>query len=649
MPRRRDPVPRAKAAGHWLGGILLLGLLAAGVVVAAVLLWENLDVRQLAPTLVSEPGPLPDPEPAVTPGVQSGPFSVALLNSPRNRSYFPDQSYYERELGRWRQLVEGLGAEVREVASEAELRRLDPDDLLLVPEAPCLSEEEVSAMLAHLDAGGGLVSNWAVGARDEECEWRGWNTISDITGAGDVRELATREALYLTVPGGMALSPGVDPGTRIEFRPEPSLALHLPGPRVYWSDWALNPAPDETGGGADVAAATMRTSSGGRGTWLGFRLSQAATPRDSAKLDRLVQNGVLWAAGRVVASPNPWPQGARAAFLLIQDVEAEYQNASAMADLLEDMGFPGTFFAVSQLVLDDPGLGGALVRAGEVGSQTSDHNPVAGLSYQDQAVRLRRSWSEIRGWTGVAPMGLRPPEESFDANTLRAWRDAGGSYVLGVNQARSGSPEIHRFGRGEPMVLLPRLLKDDYNVFVQEGALRADRLAEAFLEGTEKLRAIGGLAVVAVHTQIVGTGRRLEAVRETADSVVSQGDWWIAEAGEVAEWWKLRDGIRITVGALDQGAGPEPSDTSGVTEGEAAPPDSTRAPLPGLLVESVGEVDISELWIDVILPPGSEGMTPSVDGVPVAFITTDWGVRIALGDLSPREIKTISFPPARPQ
>jgi hypothetical protein len=320
--------------------------------------------------------------------------------------------------------------------------------------------------------------------------------------------LASREALFFTVPGGLPLSPGLDPGTRIELRPEPSLALNLPGPRVFWSDWALNPAPDESGGGADVAAVAGRTQEGGRMAWFGFRLSQAATPRDSSRMERLVQNGISWAAGLAVATPATWPNGSRAALVVIQDVEAEFQNAIAMADVLREESLPGTFFPVSRLVMDDRDLADALTSAGEVGSQTSDHTPVAGLTYEDQLVRLRRSWTEIRGWTGQGPTGLRPPEEAFDANTLRAWAEAGGQYVLAVNQARSGSPEIHSIGRGGHVVLLPRLLKDDYNVFVQEGAMRGDRLSEAYLEGTDKLRALGGLAVVASHTQIIGEGRR---------------------------------------------------------------------------------------------------------------------------------------------
>ena len=645
MRLKREPVPRARAAGHWLGGILLIGILAGGVIAAAVLLWENLDLRQLAPGLVSDPGRLPDPEPPAPPGIQPGTFPVVLFNSPRNRQFFPDEAYYPQALGRWRGLVEGLGGHVRAAVSVEDLRTLTPLELLVLPEAPCLSGEEVSAIHDHVEGGGGLVSNWAVGARDENCEWRGFGTVRDLTGAADVRELAVREALYITVPGGMALSPGLDPGTRIEFRSEPSLALKLPGPRIFWSDWALNPTPDESGGGADVSVATSQNSAGGRTAWFGFRLSQAATPRDSVSLDRLVQNGILWAAGRAMAAPAPWPNGKRSALLLIEDVEAEYQKALALAALLEDLDLPGTFFVVSRLVLDDPELGHALARVGEVGSHTSDHNPVAGLTYQDQAIRLRRSWTEIRGWTGSPPEGMRPPEESFDANTLRAWGETGGRYVLAVNQARSGSPEVHLLRGGGTMVLLPRLMKDDYNVFVQEGALRTDRLSEAFLEGAEKMRAIGGLAVVAVHTQIVGAGRRLDAVRAVADTAVAQGDWWIAEAGDVADWWRARAGVRLT--AVPPQVEALASSSPGSLEGIPPPEESVGVPsggrIPDFLVEGPEGESVTDLWIDIVLPGGSVAVTPFVDGVPVAYTTTDWGIRVPVGDLPAGENRLISL------
>lgn len=557
MRPKRNPVPRARDSWIWLGGVLLLGVLGAGVTAAAVVLWENIDIRRLAPDLVAAE-PLPFPELPTPPAVAEGGYTAVLFASPRNRNFFPDAAYYDRAVEGWRDLISRTGGSVRDAADAEALGRVAVDELLVLPEAPCLSPPELAAIRSHLFAGGSIVANWAFGVRDAACEWRGWQATLELTGAEDVRELETREGLFLTVPSGLALSPGFDPGTRIELRPDPSLALRLAGPRVYWSDWALNPAPDEGGGGADAAAVAGRTPEGGRTAWFGVRLNQAATVSDSIRLSRLIQNGILWAAGRPMASPAPWPDAKRAALIFTLDVEAEARNALDLAVLLEAEGLPGTFYAVSQMVQDDAELGAALAAVGEVGSQTTDHVPVAGLTAQDQAVRLRRSWTDIEQWTGVAPAGLRPPEESFDAATLRAWARAGGEYILAGNDARSGSPEIHRAGDAL-MVVLPRLVKDDYNVIVQDAALRADRLAEAFLNGTTKLRAIGGLAVVAGHTQIMDSGRRLNAYRVVADSARADGDWWITRADSVARWWRARSLTDLTfvptnISALSDGA-----------------------------------------------------------------------------------------------
>lgn len=648
MHPRRDPVPRARSAGQWLGGILLLGLLGGGLVAAAMLLWENLDVRQLAPALASGPGPLPEPERPPAPAVQPGSFSAVLFNSPRNGAYFPDQTFYPGALARWRGLVEELGGEVREASTDEDLRAMAPEDLLVLPEAPCLSLQEVDAVRRHLRAGGSLVSNWAVGARNEACEWRGWGLVAEFTGAGDVRELGNREALYVTVPGGMALSPGLDPGTRIELRPEPSLALTSPGQRVYWSDWALNPAPDESGGGADAAATAVSLDEGSRSAWFGFRLSQAATRLDSLRMTRLVKNGIAWAAGIPTASAAPWPNGRGAALLLVEDVEAEYRNASAFAELLEELHVPGTFFAVSQLVQGDRALGEALSAAGEVGSQTSDHAPVAGLTLQDQTVRLRRSWNEIEDWTGTAPRGLRPPEEAFDANTLRAWHAAGGRYVLAVNQARSAAPELHPVEDGT-VVLLPRLIKDDYNVFVQEGASRPDRLTQAFLEGIKKLRALGGLAVIGVHTQIVRTGRGLEAVREVADTARIQGDWWMARAGDVADWWRRKAAVEVRFVQTPDSTSEPPSEPSAEPSAEPPSESPSESPPTGfhLLVEAPADEGVEGLWVDIVLPAGLGDLQPAVDDTFVAFTATEWGIRVPVGDLpagTTRRITLLTVP-----
>ncbi|MCG6955975.1 MAG: polysaccharide deacetylase family protein [Gemmatimonadetes bacterium] len=631
MRPKPDPVTRTRSAKHRLGRIILLGILGVGVVAAAALVWGSLDGRQPA----TSSGLLPAPAPPARAAFPGRSFPVVLFNSPRNRSFFPDSTFYPTALAQWAGLVQALGGEVREVGSVAELLALEPRELLLLPEAPCLSEAEVAAIRAHLAAEGSLVSNWAVGARDEKGAWRGWQTVAQLAGAGGVQELGTGRELYLTVPAETPLSAGLDAGTRIELRPAPSPALTLPGPRVYWSDWALDPAPDESGGGADVAALTTVTEAGGRAAWFGFRLSQGATPRDSVLLQRMVQNGVLWAAGIPTASPSAWPGGERAAMVLDEDVESDYKSSLAMAQLLEEVDLPGSFYVVSGLVQDDREVVEALAAAGEVGSHTTDHKPLGGLPFREQLRRLRQSQSDLEEWTGEDVDGLRPPEESFDSGTLRAWEELGGHYISASNQDRSASPEIHRTGGGT-MVLLPRLMPDDYNVFAQEGGIDSDRISDAFVEGARKLRTIGGLAVVGTHTQIVGAGGRLDAVRTLADTVRAQGDWWVATGRDVAQWWKKRAQVRVTF--------LQPGSHSPGLRGDSTP-DSLAAHRPEfrILVEAPESESIEGLWIYVVLPEGPDRLVPLVEGSPAPFVAAEGGVRVSVGDLAGGASRIIAF------
>lgn len=622
MRPKRDPVPRARDAWVWLGGLALLGILGAGVTGAAILLWENIDIRQLVPQLAAPPPPIPAPEQPPGAARDRRAFNAVVFSSPRNQAYFPDASYYRASLDAWSELIRSAGGRVRQAADAAGLRAIEEWDLLVVVEAPCMSADEVAAVRAHLRAGGGVVTNWAIGARDGACEWTGWQTVLELTGAEDVRELPPRQGLYLTVPGGVALAPGFDPGTRIELRPDPSLALRIGGARVYWSDWALNPSPDESGGGADVAAVATRSPLGGRIAWFGLRLGQAATSGDSTRLHRLIENGVAWAAGLPSAAPAAWPGASRAAMVFSLDVEDEPQNAVAMASFLRGRGLPGTFFAVSQLVLEDRELGRILSEAGEVGSQTSDHTPLAGLTAQDQRIRLRRASAEIEDWTGAAPTGLRPPEETFDVNTLEAWSRAGGTYLLATNEARSASPEVHSVESGT-VVLLPRVLKDDYNIIIQDRVLRGASLGRALLSGTQKVHAIGGLAVVAGHTQIIREGPRIEALGIVADSALAQGDWWIARATDVASWWSARGETTVAFRAPASG--------------------STATDISDLVVTAPADRGLDDLWIDVVLPYATEDRIPVVDGRSVAFEATEWGMRVPIGDLAAGQERRVSF------
>ena len=103
MRPKRDPVPRARDAWVWLGGLALLGVLGGGVTAAAVVLWENIDIRQLVPQLAAAaPGRLPLPEAAAPAARDSGTFDAVFFISPRNQAFFPEEAFYPSALDAWR-------------------------------------------------------------------------------------------------------------------------------------------------------------------------------------------------------------------------------------------------------------------------------------------------------------------------------------------------------------------------------------------------------------------------------------------------------------------------------------------------------------------------------------------------------------------
>jgi peptidoglycan/xylan/chitin deacetylase (PgdA/CDA1 family) len=624
MPPKRDLVPRVRSAPQWLGGLFVLGLIGAAVIGGGALLWENVDVQRMTTSAaLREPHTAPPSLMSDTPGHADTPIAATLYFSQASSEFFPEADYYPNLLDGWEQLVSAAGARVARISSVDDINSLTVEQVLIAPSAVCLSNSEVSAMRAFAERGGGLVLSWAAGARDSTCEWVGWDALNELTEIPDFNTLEQREAVYLTVPSGLPLSVGFGPATRIELSYESQLAMATRGARLYWSDWALNAEPVEEVVGMDAAAWLGRTDGGGRVVWFGFRLGHGASERDEEHIARIFRNGVWWAGGVPVVEIAPWPNGSQSAFMLTQDVESHFANSLNLARVAKEKAVPATFFVVSQLASEFPEIADSLMEAGEVGSHSSDHTVVADRAYVDQRSRLSRSQAELRGWAGDPVSGLRPPEERFDEATLRAWTWNGGSYIVGVNEARTGSPEVFDTPDGK-IVMLPRIIKNDYNVFVQDGAIRSRRLTEAYLAGMAKINALGALAIVSLRTQVAGENSRIQLVADVIDSARAQGDWWFASGHEMANWWLSR--WESSVGVNDMG------------EGRLQ-----------VSVTADDELGLDGAWLEVFLPGLPEDWIPRQSGALIRHVRTEWGVRIPLVDIAPGEESLLDLTYLEPQ
>ncbi len=570
--------PQPRAPWAWAGAIVLLGALAAGLLSAAMLLWRYIDVDSVlvAATL--------GPPPRVTEVAADVPLSeltvttswtANLYVSRSSAVFFPDKSYYAALASRWERLLEEAGASVQYISGSESLEALSDGQFLAIPAAVCLSADERAAIDSYVRRGGHLVASWATGARGADCGWIGYEFLEEVTQADAAGTLQGRPPNYIAVPHGKAVAAGFPPGLRIELRSEPWIALRSSATTAFWSDWALNPRAGPFGGAAAAAIAGVNES-GARVAWFGFRLDMGATDRDQRLIDRFVQNAALWAAGHTVAEVDPWPSGFRSAMAVTQDVEKYFGNSRLLAARFGDLGMPVTFFVVSKLVKDDPGLAATLQASGEVGSHGVDHRQVAGRLWGNQLAALRQARNDVEDWAGEQPLGLRPPRELYDQFTLEAWRRYGGLYVAGTNHARSAAPEIYDVPSGS-VVILPRIVDDDYAVMITRGMASADSLKAALLAALHKTRSLSGLDLVTLHTQLINSDRRLDAVESVVRAARDAGDVWMTGAGELAEWWLRRSHLSVKVR--------ERSDLSAI-----------------LTVRNEGRVSVSSAWIRVHLP-----------------------------------------------
>jgi peptidoglycan/xylan/chitin deacetylase (PgdA/CDA1 family) len=544
--------PRRRTPWTWGAAILLLGALVAGLVGGAVLLWRYVDVDSLIEAASDEAPPAVEelvaevrlPELPAT-----GEWSAHIYMSQRSAAFFPDPNYYPALIDRWESILAGLGADVGLVSGAPSIEALPAAELLVIPAAVCLEQGEREAIRRRVDDGGHLLVTWALGARDENCDWVGFEYLRDLAGAETAGTLEGEPPTYIVVPHGSVVAAGLPPGSRLELRTEPWITLRAGASNAFWSDWALNPlsAPE---GGVGSGAITHTTLSGARFAWFGYRLDVAAGPRDQRLLERLAQNAALWAAGHVLAELDPWPAGHRAAMAVTQDVEHSFTNSRRLAEGLSELGVPLTFFVVTQLAREHPELAGVLAAAGELGSHSVDHRQIAGRAWGAQLAAVNRARADLAEWSGELPLGFRPPRELFDSLTLEAWRRSGGLYLAASNGARSAVPDIFQVRSGR-VVVLPRVVDDDYTIIISRGQTRPDSLRSAFVAGLEKMRALGGLSLVTLHSQLIDSRREVEAIAAAVQAARDAGDVWLAGTGEIAEWWLTRSQLQLMVRERD--------------------------------------------------------------------------------------------------
>ena len=474
---------------------------------------------------------------------------VAIVRDRGSDGYYDTPATLDSIVGGWQLLLERLGAHVSTIAPEdtAAARRAE---VLLFPAEPCLGLASRRLIRAALGRGQGVVSTWITGTRDGGCATVGWSLPALLAGAMRLDTLDTRRGVYVTIPWGGVLTANVPPGSRLELQAGNHVAARTPKRDLVYSDRMLNPLPAQGINLLDGAVSHTRIGAG-RSVYLGFDPLRVEHDAWSGVLAHMIaRNAVAWASNKPMAAIEPWPNGKVAAAMIAQDVETEFSNAVHSVDSLDAAGVRGTWYVVSELAERNGDLVQRLARNGEIGSHTENHDVLAGQPLAQQEQRLATTQKEIRSLVGHSVAGLRPPEEQFDRNTLRAWLAVGGSYVFGSNDAHSASPELLGIG-GDTLVILGRVNNDDVLSLKHVQQLDVRRLTTEYIDAFAKVRALGGLFIMSYHSQFMSRPELVPVVAAVARRVKADTTVWLTTGGEAAAWWRGR--FKIDVDAVMSG------------------------------------------------------------------------------------------------
>ncbi|HET6230532.1 MAG TPA: polysaccharide deacetylase family protein [Longimicrobiaceae bacterium] len=465
---------------------------------------------------------------------------VAMIAEPQNGT-FGEAGFYGREVGRWRDWLAQLGAQSVSPANA---------DVLVLPQALCMGPELRALVAKHLAAGKGIVANGPMGSRNGLCHpLPDTLLVSLVGGRGSVSRFEPYHdnSYYAVVLGETALGAGVPPGARIELMPANQLVFRGADRSVYYANYRRTPVGMGKQPYFDGAIARARVGPG-RVAAFGFELAHVVPGWSEWVTRNVVANAVTWAAGRPVVQIAPWPEGKHAAAVVAQDVEADFRNAGGAVDLLEREKVPATFFVVGRLAEQSPWTMRRLVSYGEVGSHTYDHRSVERLSEAQSEATLRQAQSATAELSGRPVTGFRPPEEKYSLATLQAWARLGGRYVFTSNNSRAAGPEIVPLGR-DTLVLLSRVVDDDFEVLDRSSVRDRGVMARHMVRQLDEVIALRGVYMFSYHSHMFARDDLLPVLGALVGTLKSTPGVWIAQAGDVAEWWRQRGQVHVTTSA----------------------------------------------------------------------------------------------------
>jgi peptidoglycan/xylan/chitin deacetylase (PgdA/CDA1 family) len=424
-----------------------------------------------------------------------------------------------------------------------------PGGVLVLPSAVALTERERADILSFRAAGGAVLATWATGTRNDQGAWEGWQFLERL-GARAVGEMpSTSEDRHLVLVGESPVSHSQPAGMRIWMSKTAEPLLRLKGERIggLFTDWSRVLEDERRGEGAIIFE--DGTSPGGRSAVFGF--AETTWESHPMALYPVIDDTLQFLRREPVIVRAAWPDGKRAAYVLEMDTEDGFPNATRFAEMLRTRGLRGTFYILTSVGVKFPDVVTQLSANFEIGYHGDVHDSFKGQPAVEQERRLRTMRAELSPLlrNPNAALGFRAPLEGYDATTeLLLQRNGFRHHAADPQRSEARLPLVPKMedvAMEDALIVLPRTQRDDINLARQK--LNVEQTTKALIDDFNIAVETGALGWLSVHTQNFEADSTLALAMPAAlDHFASRaGQAWIASAGQVADWWRNRDRLKL--------------------------------------------------------------------------------------------------------
>ncbi len=476
---------------------------------------------------------------------------VVLYVSPTTRAYLATVSGNHEVLVKpWRDYFKEHKRVFKEVSDPAALGE-HKNAVLVVPSAVSLNEAERKALTEHHKNGGSILASGPFGARDGAGAWLGWGLMQTLFGTRILDELdPASEKNFLVMAGNTPITASFANGSRFWIGKSPEKALRYEGgqPAARFLDWARTP----DGKGPSVVYGEKD-----KGRYVLFGFSENAWDAAPTPMRMLSDGAIDWLQRTPRAVLSAWPSGYRAAHMITMNVDEPVENVANLASALDSLKMRGTFFVVADAAAKSPGTLKTLAAGHEIAYHGDGYKGFKDQPKVEQGQRVKdmqqRLAASLRPDDRIT--GFRAPGEDYDARTEQVLQAAGFRYhAVDPNRSDARLPLFAKANSKPPVddvVVLPRTQRDDI-VFLQVKDAGLNDIIATMKGELGIVLEEGALGMLSVHSR-----------NFAKDSVMSQAvpayllslaelkqQVWFPTGTEVADWWRKRDNVRVTLNSV---------------------------------------------------------------------------------------------------